>query len=76
LQEIGISAIASAEATWGKTEEQIHDVACQFYDLMVDRYFLPNSPTLMNAGRDRQQLSACFVVPVKGFRFFMVRALP
>jgi ribonucleoside-diphosphate reductase alpha chain len=58
-------AIASAEATWGKTEEQIHDVAGQFYDLMVDRYFLPNSPTLMNAGKNNGlQFSACFVLPV------------
>jgi len=59
------SAIASAEATWGKTQQQIHEVASRFYELMVDGAYLPNSPTLMNAGKDNGlQYSACFVLPV------------
>jgi len=56
--------IASAEKNYGSTAEEIGEIEKQFFDIMSDLDFLPNSPTLMNAGKELQQLAACFVLPV------------
>lgn len=58
------SAIASEESKYKKSPWKVDGLARAFYDLMCSWKFLPNSPTLMNAGTSLGQLSACFVLPV------------
>jgi ribonucleoside-diphosphate reductase alpha chain len=56
--------IAQADMLYGATDEDVQRTSDTFYGLMTSMRFLPNSPTLMNAGKKLQQLSACFVLPV------------
>jgi len=59
-------AVASAEALYSNNPTIVEEYTEKFYDLMVSGRFLPNSPTLMSAGRSSDgMLSACFVLPIE-----------
>ncbi len=58
-------SIAEADRLYGKSEQEIKSLEEEFYRMLTSLEFLPNSPTLMNAGRRLGQLSACFVIPVE-----------
>ncbi|MFH1578347.1 MAG: vitamin B12-dependent ribonucleotide reductase [Candidatus Omnitrophota bacterium] len=58
-------AIAKVDRAYGRSAEEIKTLEEGFLKIMSSLAFMPNSPTLINAGRELGQLSACFVVPVE-----------
>ena len=58
-------AIASVDKSYPVFKDRVLETEEKFYYIMSQGYFLPNSPTLMNAGTKMGQLSACFVLPIE-----------
>ena len=58
-------SIAEGDFKFNKSQSDVDKLSEKFYETITNRYFMPNSPTLMNAGRELGQLAACFVLPVE-----------
>jgi len=59
------SALAGGDKNFGKSDNEIQQLTKDFYNLMAEQKFLPATPCLVNAGGKRQQMTACFVLPIE-----------
>jgi len=57
--------IAVADMLYGSDKKKVLEQAKIFYEIMASQKFIPNTPTMLNAGKPMQQLSACFVLPIE-----------
>lgn len=57
--------VAKGDLKYGATKDDVKKLSDRFYDAITNCQFMPNSPTLMNAGRELGQLAACFVLPIE-----------
>lgn len=58
-------AVAEGDKKYVKTKSAITKTANKFYDMLFNLRFIPNTPTLLNAGRNKKNLAACFVLPIE-----------
>lgn len=59
------NTVAKGDLKYGATKDDVKKLSDRFYDAITNCQFMPNSPTLMNAGRELGQLAACFVLPIE-----------
>ncbi|MDO8498901.1 MAG: adenosylcobalamin-dependent ribonucleoside-diphosphate reductase [bacterium] len=57
--------VAAADVQFDPSPKSLLATAREFYSLMASQKFIPNTPTMLNAGKPMQQLSACFVLPIE-----------